>query len=1156
MNAFIEFLNRWAEHFPAFAWAMLWQSSLLIGVLFIVEMTFQRKLRPSVRYALWMVLLLKLVLPPGLASPTNPRWWVHEPAQPMLKISAPAYTVTYGDPSPAVFPMSAPAPLPPPPPALSRPAWTLIASFAISCGLLGWLGFRWTGVIRKVRAAKTLQELETTADADVLSILPRNVRLRLTSDAMSPAVCGLFRPVILLPRSLADNLSPAQLKAVLLHELIHIRRGDVWINCAQALLQIVYWWHPLLWLANARIRRVREEAVDDAVMLALREEAEVYAPTLLEVAKFAFRRPLASLGLVGILESRSALRQRIERLMEFRAPKRAGLTVASLVGILAFTAVAVPMGEGPAPANDQLPADMGLKTVKLKVDPAVFIRNIKAQEPWVMASTTNDYGEILLTLLDIEGVNCSPTLNGHGFAFNRVTGEITKEGTPEELEIFQKVIEQLNRTDEKPELPLHATPYHRKSVFVDTRFYKMQNEDFEKMVAGLRSYGSGNAMWWSIPPNQFADFTNQVRSLGLKAYQRPRIQTGHGMRAEFYVGNPTNNLELDCQPFIRKSDGIDGAVDLLLQAKTVGQFTDDPAGDWPVTEGTNRYAIKNMVSALDHGGVVVRAINPAGGPSNNLVILLNLAIATNDAIHGSQRTVPVIRPASGTNNTAMTVTGILTDPNFRKTLHTLEQRGGVETLAEPEIVTTSGRQVNYMSPNVVARAMARTNSTGTVGATAVETTDRTAVTSTETFKIEKPVSQEQLDELLRAAGVRTPPTAIIYRDRLGLLFAQGTRDQLALVYKVVLRQNGLTPTEKQIEDFAKEATPPSDGKELTTRVFKVDKNASAFGLYAMSGTPDKDVAISARDFYSKIGIDLTTAGRSIAYNDRVGLLFVKASTAELDTIERTIQAFNIMIPPQVHMKARFIEVPKKGFVLPATFTNVATGPMTGILDDANFRTILRSLHRPDVETLAEPEVVTTSGRQTQMRATDLQNILTNFALVETGTNDSIVAEVGKFEIGPTIDLVPNVLADGYTINLTAIPLLLEFLGYDKPTNDIPTVDKSGRKLQLPQVLPRFRIAETTATVNLWDNQTLVLGNLHHVFVDSHGEVATETKDFADKEKKSGRLDKELLVFVTVTLVDAAGNRLHSDDELPFNPSSIPSQPQPVALSDSPLRIRK
>jgi len=102
---------------------------------------------------------------------------------------------------------------------------------------------------------------------------------------------------------------------------------------------------------------VREEAVDDAVMLALNEDAETYAPTLLEVAKLALPRPLASLGLVGILESRSSLRQRIERLMDFRPPRKAGLTLGSALAVLGFAALAVPMGQAPAPVK--LPQSAG-----------------------------------------------------------------------------------------------------------------------------------------------------------------------------------------------------------------------------------------------------------------------------------------------------------------------------------------------------------------------------------------------------------------------------------------------------------------------------------------------------------------------------------------------------------------------------------------------------------------------------------------------------------------------------------------------------------------------------------------------------------------------------------------------------------------------------
>jgi len=67
---------------------------------------------------------------------------------------------------------------------------------------------------------------------------PHRVTLKLSGAAAVPAVCGLIRPVILLPEALAARLSAAQMEAVLLHELAHVRRGDPWVNYAQALLQV------------------------------------------------------------------------------------------------------------------------------------------------------------------------------------------------------------------------------------------------------------------------------------------------------------------------------------------------------------------------------------------------------------------------------------------------------------------------------------------------------------------------------------------------------------------------------------------------------------------------------------------------------------------------------------------------------------------------------------------------------------------------------------------------------------------------------------------------------------------------------------------------------------------------------------------------------
>ena len=364
MNSLSETLNGWGGTFLESAWPMLWQSSLLIALVLAADFVLRRKVRAAVRYALWLIVLLKLVLPPSMALPTGVAWWLRPSAPARVQPRATSFVVTRADSSASVAPFlaytrPAPAPLPAPVPApMSPAAWALIVWSFVSLGLIGWLTLRWRRVTKTVQRAATTPSpasgialVELLEEAKRMTGVRRFMRLRVTEQTISPAVYGLFRPVILLPQSLVERIAPEQLRAVLLHELIHFRRADVWINCAQTLLQILYWWHPLVWLANARVRRVREEAVDDAVMIALRSEADQYAPALLEVARLALNRPLSVLGLVGILESRTALHQRVERLMNFTTPGRAGLSIVSVLGIAAFSALALPMGEAPPKAT-------------------------------------------------------------------------------------------------------------------------------------------------------------------------------------------------------------------------------------------------------------------------------------------------------------------------------------------------------------------------------------------------------------------------------------------------------------------------------------------------------------------------------------------------------------------------------------------------------------------------------------------------------------------------------------------------------------------------------------------------------------------------------------------------------------------------------------
>jgi general secretion pathway protein D len=150
----------------------------------------------------------------------------------------------------------------------------------------------------------------------------------------------------------------------------------------------------------------------------------------------------------------------------------------------------------------------------------------------------------------------------------------------------------------------------------------------------------------------------------------------------------------------------------------------------------------------------------------------------------------------------------------------------------------------------------------------------------------------------------------------------------------------------------------------------------------------------------------------------------------------------------------------------------------------------------------------------------------------------------QMEVGPVLDVLPVVLSDGYTINLTLIPSLTEFAGYDTAP-PIPGVNVAN-VVQVPTILPRFTVRQVITTVNIWDNQTVVLGGLISSTVQSSKDKVPMLGDqplvgrlFQSQTKISAK--KNLMIFVTATIVDPAGNRVHSDDELPFLQNTIPPQ---------------
>ena len=356
----IPFLNDAGRQALAVASSMLWQTAVLVLVLILVEFLAGRRMRASLRCGLWLLVILKLLLPPSLKSPVSPGYWIGRWISPPLAVSVASTARVFAE---ANLPVPLSAPLrrgevtstsairPNTRTAAKAPRLTTEGSLA-AFWALGSLAIA-VGILRRHQEMRRLIKTSRPATAELFEALrgaaaelglQRVPELRLTRADHSPAVSGLLRPVIVLPAGLASRLTPAALRDVLLHELIHVRRRDLWLNLPQVLVQIVWWWNPFVWLANARIRLLREQAVDEHVLLLNRgAEEPSYPATLVAVARYCADRPMLTLSFVGILESRHRLRARLERLLNGPLPTRAGLGRQGWFALVLTACLALPM---------------------------------------------------------------------------------------------------------------------------------------------------------------------------------------------------------------------------------------------------------------------------------------------------------------------------------------------------------------------------------------------------------------------------------------------------------------------------------------------------------------------------------------------------------------------------------------------------------------------------------------------------------------------------------------------------------------------------------------------------------------------------------------------------------------------------------------------
>ena len=329
------------------------KATVIIALIMIIRLTLRDRLPAKWQHALWFLLILRLVLPFELASPIsifNLTAGLQSPTQPiyreaMLQEQIPEPTPEHTRQAPPQIETPAAAPVT----VAAQPPHLHVST------IFGWLWF--AGVLglllyasgTNLRLWLQLRRAEEVFDQRLLLFshrcranlgLKKSVRFFISSAYATPVSCGVRHPRIFFPQAQLQTLTDNELEHILMHELAHIKRRDVAVALLTMVLQIIYWFHPLVWFAFFKMRQDRETACDELVLSTLgAHHSQNYGRTLISLLCHQSRRRLLPVA-IGLADDPSNLKRRVTMIANF-SKKSIGWSVFAIILMLGIAGVAL-----------------------------------------------------------------------------------------------------------------------------------------------------------------------------------------------------------------------------------------------------------------------------------------------------------------------------------------------------------------------------------------------------------------------------------------------------------------------------------------------------------------------------------------------------------------------------------------------------------------------------------------------------------------------------------------------------------------------------------------------------------------------------------------------------------------------------------------------
>jgi bla regulator protein BlaR1 len=360
----------------SWVWAASWQATIIAAVVLAVQWTLGRRLAARWRNALWLLVFARLLMPTLPQARCSAYNWVEKKAPAALPIPQafsqpfePMPEIPRSAPSLPVDLRQAPAAAAVTIPARQVPVWWRslpLLPMAWGIGLFVVLIFGVAIYLRTIQrmlrfrqsAPEPLRELFAAAKEEMGV---GRAELIVSEGVQTPIVTGLLRPRIVVPAGLEYALSREDIRMVFLHELAHVKRGDLWMAWLASISGALHWFNPAIHFAIARARKDREMACDESV-LRLVADTEAYGSALVRFLES--RQPLApQLGVIGIFESKSALLQRVRCIAGYRRPTMVGsvfgLAILAIIGAPMLTGASSPKTQAADEAKAAKAAEVG-----------------------------------------------------------------------------------------------------------------------------------------------------------------------------------------------------------------------------------------------------------------------------------------------------------------------------------------------------------------------------------------------------------------------------------------------------------------------------------------------------------------------------------------------------------------------------------------------------------------------------------------------------------------------------------------------------------------------------------------------------------------------------------------------------------------------------